>query len=116
MIISKNAIARGIRNGSIELVKSPHGDGVVCNIGEHWFYFGGKEAEDYGDPEQYIGDMGIRKVVNQIFEALEDIKDWKEDGDKYSDEWLYYAFYLQEYLIKHNNNEIRKILKKYDLE
>ena len=96
MIIDKNSIVNGIRNGSIELVKSPHGDGVVCNIGDYWFYFGGREAEFYGDPDQYMKDMGLDKVVNQIFEALEDLKEGKTEKD-YADEWWYYYYFLKEY-------------------
>ena len=114
VIIDKNDIVQGIKNGIIELVKSPHGDGTVCSIGDCWFYFGGQTAEEYGDPEQYMKDMGFRTVVNEIFSALEGIKG--KDEKTIPDEWWYYRFYLNEQLMKKRNNDIKDILKKYKLE
>lgn len=114
MIIDKNDIAQGIRNGIIELVKSPHGDGTVCSIGDHWFYFGGQTAKEYGDPEQYMKDMRFRTVVNEIFSALEGIKG--KDEKTIPDEWWYYRFYLNEQLMKKYNEAIKDILKSYKLE
>lgn len=109
LIISKNRIARGIKNGAIKFVKSPHNDGIVCQIGEHWFYFCGKKAEEYDDPEVFLREVSRKTIIDGIFSALWDLQ---HDGDKPSDEWIYYFLYLDEYEIHENNSKIIEMLEK----
>ena len=46
-------IARGLIDGVIRLIMSPHEDGVVASVGEYWFYFGGQTAEECSSVEEY---------------------------------------------------------------
>ena len=112
MIIGKNDISRGLRNKSIGFRKSPNNDGIVCQIGEHWFYFGGAKAAEYNDPHEWIKHTTRREIINDVFDALWDLQ---HDGETPSDEWFYYYYYLHEYDMKHNCDEIRKILEKNNI-
>ena len=37
-------VIEGYGKGLIKLINSPNGDGIVCRIGDNWFYFGGETA------------------------------------------------------------------------
>ena len=43
-MITKNMVVKGYGKGLIKLINSPNGDGIVCSIGDNWFYFGGETA------------------------------------------------------------------------
>lgn len=66
-------------------------NGLVCYIGEHWFYFGGSEFE-YTDPKE----IPFETLVEEIKIALDSFKECKD----YETEYLYYYFYLTENLHK----------------
>lgn len=91
-MITKELLQYGFDEGFVTLDKS---DGVVCRIGEHWFYFGGQEAEDYDDPVQYLREHGERDVLDMIYNVLEDFR----TGDCFEQEYAYYDAYLHEKLL-----------------
>lgn len=80
--------------GIIELIISPHNDGVVCQIGEYWFYFGGHTAERYRSVAEYKAAIPEEDIINDIFITLNDFLPNKETKDEYS----YYKHYLLEKL------------------
>lgn len=94
-MITKELLQYGFDEGFLTLDKSPNGDGIVCRIGEHWFYFGGQEAESCDDPVQYLRERGERDVLDMIYNVLEDFR--ADDG--FAQEYAYYDAYLHEKLL-----------------
>ena len=89
-VITKEKIKAGLRDGVVWLVTDPNMEsGTVCQIGEFWFYFGGKTAEDM-TPEEYMKCVPIDDIANEIFDALDFLK---KDG--FEDEYEYYAGALE---------------------
>ena len=91
-IITKNMVIEGYNQGLIRLILSPNGDGIACQIGDNWFYFGGITAEDYNDIEAYKKAIPALDIVKEIYITL------KEFEEIYEDEYLYYYYYLKENL------------------
>ena len=95
-MITRKMVKNGYENGTIQLVKSPNKapnmGGVVCKIGEYWFYFGGLTAEEYDSVEAYKADIPKRVILNDIYNTL---KDFLHDSDLI-DEYRYYEYYLKE--------------------
>lgn len=91
--ITKDMIKAGIKARVIRLVKSPNGDGVVCKIGDNWFYFGGLEAENAATVQEYQKNVPMDTIIADIYTVL---KEFKEYGDELLDEYLYYVAYLEE--------------------
>jgi len=54
-LITLDIVRAGYEEGHIKLIESPHRDGIVCQIGDNWFYFGGQTAEDFKNVEEYKG-------------------------------------------------------------
>ena len=94
--ITKKMVKEGYDKGIIKLVVNNDADGVVCQIGDNWFYFGGLEAEVYTDVKQYVEDMSKDEIIRDIYEALQDF----EDLEDFYDEYLYYYSILVEHGIK----------------
>lgn len=92
-MITKNMVIEGYNKGLIELIKSPNGDGIVCQIGDYWFYFGGETASMYDDIEEYKSVTLTSCIVNDIYETLEE---FFNTGGEFEDEYLYYECYLRE--------------------
>ena len=92
-LVSFNMVKAGYAAGLVRLMDSPHDDGVVCGIGEHWFYFGGEEAEGCS-VEEYKANVPESTIIEEIFNVLDDFEgnglDW--------DEYRYYGYYLSEQL------------------
>lgn len=85
-IITKQMISDGINQN---IVKPVLDDGeLICKIGDGWFYFGGHEFEGK-DPNVIPFDV----LVNEILSVLDE---FREVGDVYEDEYLYYLYYLNE--------------------
>jgi len=83
----------GFRRGHIRLVVDPNMDhGTVCQIGDHWFYFGGETAEGM-QPEEYLQAVPAKDIVDEVFEALDD---FRLSGEELEDEYAYYEEYLIE--------------------
>lgn len=94
--ITKKMIREGYNNGVIKLITNEDADGVVCQIGDNWFYFGGIEAENYTDVKQYTKDMSKNEIIKDIYEVLQEFKNLED----FYDEYLYYYFILVENGIK----------------
>ena len=90
-MITLDMIKEGYEKGLIKIVTSPHDDGVVCSIGEHWFYFGGITAEKCKTPEEYTANVPQENIVREIFEVVDDFY------IEFEDEYYYYMYYLQEH-------------------
>lgn len=86
-MITRETIKRGFETGAVRLVVM---DGIVCFIGDNWFYFGGETAENYSDVESYIKDMGFDEVVDSIVRTLYEL------STEFEDEFAYYDAYLSE--------------------
>lgn len=95
-MITKEMIKLGYKQGIVELVSSPNSDGIVCRIGDNWFYFGSFTAAEYESVEEYKRDIPTETIVNEILAVLEDFKNQPENKDEYD----YYDAYLQEKLDK----------------
>ena len=92
-MITKEMVRDGFRRGHIRLVVDPNMDhGTVCQIGDHWFYFGGETAEGM-QPEEYLQAVPAKDIVDEVFEALDD---FRLSGEELEDEYAYYEEYLIE--------------------
>ena len=85
--ITKQMIENGLNQNIIKPVLDDDGE-LICKIGDGWFYFGGHEFENT-DPSEIPFDV----LVNEILCVLDD---FREVGDVYEDEYLYYLYYLNE--------------------
>ena len=91
-MLSKEMIKKGIEEGIIRFIVDPNMEhGTVCEIGAYWFYFGGLTAEEE-NPDEFLQSANIDDIVNDIYDALEDIH--KDTPSEY----LYYLCYLTENL------------------
>lgn len=92
-MITKRMVRDGIRNRSIRFVTDPNmKTGTVCQIGEHWIYFGGETAE-WMQPEDYLRAVSLEDIVNEVFDVLED---FRRSDETFGDEYAYYEAYLNE--------------------
>lgn len=91
-MITKQTIKDGYNKGFITLIKSPNGDGIACQIGDNWFYFGGLTAEGYDTVEKYKMEIDTKTIIDEIYSVLNDFKD---SGEELKDEYLYYEYYLK---------------------
>jgi hypothetical protein len=68
--------------------------GVVCAIGDSWFYFGGEEAET-STVKEYTANIPEESIITQIHDTILSLaKDWDLNGD----ECMYYYTYIKEHL------------------
>lgn len=89
-MITREQIRVGIEQGVVRFIVDPNMEhGTVCEIGEHWFYFGGETAEAE-NPVELLKNADISEVVNSVVEALKGI----EQLDDY--EYGYYEAVLKE--------------------
>ena len=91
-MITKQMIAKGLTYKAIKLVLISNEGGVVAQIGENWFYFGGWTAEESKSVEEYMLYVPFDDIVNEIYETLVDF--YKHENLR--DEALYYEYYLKE--------------------
>lgn len=90
-MITKEMIKQGIDQGIIKFIIDPNMDeGTVCRIGEGWFYFGGVVAEAM-NPEEYLKEVPINDIVDEIYKALKDNSTGVFEGQR-----KYYEAYLVE--------------------
>lgn len=91
-MITLDMVKSGYEAGIIKLVDGSTvlGDGIVCSIGDNWFYFGGQTAEEYTDVEKYKNDVPKSDILKSIFEVLEQF------STEFEDEYLYYESFLRE--------------------
>lgn len=88
--ISLDMVVAGYNAGVIKLMESPNGDGVVCGIGDNWFYFGGHTAEEYKTVKEFQSDIPTDTIIQEIYETLNVF------STDFEDEYLYYSLYLRE--------------------
>lgn len=92
-MITKEMVRDGIRNGSVQFVTDPNIEaGTVCQIGDHWFYFGGETAEGM-QPDEYLRDVPMGDIVSKVHDTLEE---FRVSGEEFEDEYAYYEMYLIE--------------------
>lgn len=97
-MITKNMIHMGYTQGVVQLVISPNNDGIVCQIGDGWFYFGGCTAEEYDSVEAYKRDTTIETIVSEIYVVLNEFSYESE----FKDEYDYYEAFLRENIVEHD--------------
>lgn len=93
-MITRKMIFDGYYKGLVRLIESPHNDGVVCQIGDNWFYFGGLTAEECKTVEEYKANVDTKIILDEIYSVLKDFR------TEFEDEYLYYEYYLKEKGIK----------------
>ena len=93
-MITLDMVKKGYETGIVRLMESPNGDGVVCGIGDNWFYFGGHEAEG-STVEEYQRNVPAEVIVGEVFDVLDA---FRHEGEEFLDEYLYYFYFLTEQL------------------
>lgn len=104
-LLTRKMIEQGYKQGIIKLttyadyynyVEQTKDDkvGVICVIGDHWFYFGGEEAE-ISTVEEYKNNIPENTIIGEIYDTLLGFGD---DWEFYGDECMYYYYYLEEHL------------------
>ena len=89
--ITLDMVAKAYKDGVAYLDESPNGDGVVCKIGDGWFYFGGLTAVE-STVEEYKASVDEQNILKNILYAIEEI------GMNLSmDEYDYYATVFEEH-------------------
>ena len=91
-MITKTMIGKSYDNAVIKLDISPNNDGVVCVIGEYWFYFGGRTTEEYDDIEAYKQDIHRDVIIDEIYDTLDGFR----KDEAFADEYAYYEAILRE--------------------
>lgn len=85
MAITIEMIDKGWKAGLVTLQEDPlsnkKGKGVVCRIGEYWFYFAGSEGEDMTVGE-YMRDVPKDDIVKEILDALKSLDESTENGSR----------------------------------
>ena len=89
-MITEKMIREGYAAGVVRVIDSPHGDGVVCQIGEYWFYFW--NSPDEMTAEELTSRYSSERIVHEIWAGLERAKRELE----FSDEYDYYECILDE--------------------
>lgn len=114
-MITREMLKTGYDAGLVNLIISPHDDGVACAIGDNWFYFGGATAEEFSSVEDYKIAIPVDDIVSEIFSVLDE--DFK-GSPEFEDEYLYYESYLREripatliYPCKHMDVDVIAFLK-----
>lgn len=93
-MITKDMVESGIDKGIICFGVDPNAmSGTVCRIGNHWFYFGGSEAERY-NPKEYLKNTPKSDVAREILETLNEFG----TTEVFKDEYAYYESVLTESL------------------
>lgn len=92
--ITKDMVVNGYKQGLIRLAIVEYAVGVVCVIGDNWFYFGGDLAE-ISTVEEYKKYVSEESLIKKIYDTLEM---FSEETEMLGDEYLYYYWYLKENL------------------
>lgn len=104
-MITKSMLKEGYHRALVELIESPDGDGVVCQIGKMWFYFGGHKAEEM-TVEEYKRDIPEDAIVDEIFNVLNQF----EVDPASRSEYDYYEAFLRFYKV--NGDDLDFWMKK----
>lgn len=87
--ITREQLKAGYEQGIVRLGDSPNDDGVICWIGQYWFYFGGRKAED-STVGEYQKNVPEEDIISEIYDTLCDFV------TESPDEYAYYAAVLEE--------------------
>ena len=91
--LTKDMLERGYKQGLIRLTTDtefyeyadPAADGeigVVCAIGDYWFYFGGEEAE-CSSVKEYKENHTENSIIKSIYDTIIALaEDWELNGDE----------------------------------
>ena len=101
-MITKELIQKGYDAGVINLMMSPNGDGVVCGIGDNWFYFTGLPREVWDSVEECKKQVPKAEITRLIYESLDEFQ--KEPDLK--KEYEYYESYLRSHGIQERKRGI----------
>lgn len=102
-MVTKEILKQGIDKRIVKFVLDPNLDtGMVCQIGESWFYFGGTDAESEM-PDDFLKNSDKKEIVNSIYDTLEEFRKYENQ-----DEYAYYDAYLNERL---KRNKMKKIME-----
>lgn len=58
-------------------------DATIGCIGEYWFYFGGQKAENMS-PAQYALEIDRQTIIDEMFEVIDDFKNYEDTKDEYA--------------------------------
>lgn len=82
-MITKEKIRSGIREHLVSFCVDPNMEsGTVCQIGDCWFYFGGITAAEM-NPNEFVANVPVEDIVDEVFETLEDFRGDEELKDEY---------------------------------
>lgn len=107
--ITREMIKEGYEKDLVSLVWSPSDDGVVCIIGDYWFYFGEKTETECKSVEEYKHAVLEDAIIDHIWEALNELY---VSGDETQKEYLYYQEYLEKNL-KTVQEEIKELWEEF---
>lgn len=97
ILITKEMVREGYKDGIVSLIKSPNGDGIAARIGDGWIYFGGVTAEEHDSVESYTAAIPEETIIEAIFTTLHSFGvDGQFDPGLY-DEYEYYAAVFKEH-------------------
>lgn len=95
-VITREMVFNGYYHGTVELTRN-YAEETVCQIGEHWFFFGYDKCVSDMDLLEYVTNNTPSTIINDIYQTLEDIRENIENGDtEMEDEYNYYYWYLME--------------------
>lgn len=105
--LTRDMIERGYKQGVVRLTTDTEFDeyapsaaddevGVVCAIGDNWFYFGGEKAEN-STVKEYKANIPEETIITEIHDTILALAkdDWELNGAECS----YYYYYLKEHLV-----------------
>lgn len=96
--ITLQTILNGLNLGLIKITDvgtvsgSKPREGVVCAIGNSWFYAFGQEGEN-ATPEEYKKNVPMKDIAQEIYSVLCGFGGFETE---LPDEYAYYALYLKE--------------------
>ena len=95
-IITREMISNGYYHGLVQLTRND-AEETVCQIGEHWFFFGYDKCVSDMNLFDYCSNNTLITIIDDIYQALEDIREDIENGNtEMEDEYNYYYWYLVE--------------------
>lgn len=107
MAITIEMLDKGWRAGLVTLQGDPRnseGEGVVCRIGEYWFYFAGSEGENM-TVDEYMRDIPKDDILKEILDALNGLNERTKNSSRI---YNYYEAVLKSADDAKNNNEDKK--------
>ena len=99
MKITITMIRNGIKNGTVKItdegtvMNHSSGGGVVCAIGDSWFYAFGQEGE-VCTPAEYRKNVSDRIIAEEILSVLDGPGGFETE---LPEEYAYYYHYLKEH-------------------